>query len=134
MGDHQSDTKLPNTLWAGVRGKCPVCGKGDLFSGFLDVQEKCSECGTCFDAADSGDGPAVFIMLFVGSVVVGGALALEVLKQPPYWVHIVIWGPLAILLPLILLRPLKGWWIVNQYHRKAGEGRVSEKADTKPGE
>lgn len=122
----QNQKNKPNTFITGVRGRCPECGEGRLFSGFLQTREDCEVCGTSFDAEDAGDGPAVFIMLIVGFIVVGGALAVEILYKPPYWVHAVLWGPLAILLPLLILQPLKGWWIVNQYHRKAHEGKIDK--------
>lgn len=73
---------------------------------------------------DSGDGPAVFVILLAGFVVVGAALIVEVMYQPSYWVHALLWLPLGILLPLALLRPFKGILLCLQYHNKAEEGRL----------
>ncbi len=97
-----------------------------MFSGFLTVAPTCGICGLDFHFTDSGDGPAVFIILIVGFIVVGLALTVEVLWHWPYWLHAIVWGPLVIGLSLGLLRPLKGWFIGVQYRHKAQEGRLSE--------
>ncbi len=115
-----------SALRAGLLGRCPRCGKGRLFSGFLTTAPKCSHCGLNYEFADSGDGPAIFIMLIVGFVLVGGALAVEILYRPPYWVHAALWAPLAILLPLLLLRPFKATLIAQQYQKEAREGRSGQ--------
>jgi len=110
----------------GLRGQCPRCGKGPLFDGFLTLAKDCSACRLDYRFADAGDGPAVFIILVVGFLVVGGALVTEVRYQPPYWLHAAIWLPLILCLPLILLRPAKGLMTAIQYHHQAREGRLHE--------
>ena len=75
--------------------------------------------------AEAGDGPAVFVILITGFIVVGAALFVEMAYAPPYWLHALIWGPLAILLPLLLLRSFKGVLIALQYKHKAEEGRLA---------
>ncbi len=121
-----NEKPLPSTVRTGVLGRCPRCGEGKLFSGYLSLEKGCTECGLDYDFADSADGPAVFIMLIAGLIVGGGAMVTEVLYQPPYWLHAVIWLPLAIILPLLMLRPLKGWWVNNQFVRDAREGRHTD--------
>lgn len=111
---------------SGVRGRCPRCGKGRLFSGYLTVAPACEVCGLDYGFADSGDGPSVFVILLVGFVVVGLALAVEVMWHLPYWLHALIWIPLVLGLSFGMLRPLKGWFIGMQYRHKAEEGRLSE--------
>lgn len=108
----------------GMRGRCPRCGEGRLFTGFLTVAPRCPACGLDFSFADSGDGPAVFIMMIVGFVVVGLALVVEFTFHPPYWLHAILWIPLVLILALGLLRPLKGWLIAQQYRHRAEEGRI----------
>lgn len=108
----------------GARGRCPRCGEGHLFSGFLTVAPRCEVCGLDFAFSDSGDGPAVFIMMIVGFVVVGLALVVEFTFHPPYWLHALIWIPLILILSIGLLRPLKGLLIAQQYRHRAAEGRV----------
>ena len=72
-------------------------------------------------AADSGDGPAVFIVLVVGVLVCFSALFTEIAFHPPVWVHLVIWLPLATILVLALLRPFKGVMLALQFHHRASE-------------
>jgi uncharacterized protein (DUF983 family) len=112
---------LPNNI--GVKGRCPRCGEGRLFNGFLSVAPRCRACGLDFSFADSGDGPAVFIMMIVGFIVVGLALFVEFTFAPPVWVHALLWVPLVLGLALGLLRPLKGWLIAQQYRQRGAEAR-----------
>jgi uncharacterized protein (DUF983 family) len=116
----------PQPVSVGWRGRCPRCGEGRLFSGFLEVAPSCANCGLEFDFADSGDGPAVFIMMIVGFIVVGLALFVEFTFHPPYWVHAVIWVPLVLGLSIGLLRPLKGLMIAQQYKHRAELGKLDE--------
>jgi uncharacterized protein (DUF983 family) len=113
----------PPVLAASLLGRCPRCGKGRLFRGYLAVRETCTSCELDFSRFEAGDGPAVFAILIVGAIVAGGALLTEVAFQPPYWVHALIWGPALVILSLALLRPLKAALIVLQYKHKAEEGR-----------
>lgn len=108
---------------AGLLGRCPRCGKGRLFRGFLALGERCDDCGLDYSFADAGDGPAVFVILIVGFVVVGLALWTEVSASPPLWVHFLLWIPLTLVLALAALRIAKGLLIVLQYRNKAAEGR-----------
>jgi len=95
--------------------RCPRCGDGRLFSGFLEVAERCTACGLDLRAQDSGDGPAVFVVFILGFVIVGLAIFVEVVFAPPYWVHVVLWPPVVIGLSLLLLRPLKAALIASQF-------------------
>jgi uncharacterized protein (DUF983 family) len=108
---------------AGLRGRCPHCGKGALFSGFLKLQPRCAACGYDFAKVDSGDGPAVFVIIIVGFLIVFGALFTEVAYDPPVWVDLVIWLPLGAILCLGLLRPAKGLMVAAQIRNNAGEAR-----------
>jgi uncharacterized protein (DUF983 family) len=116
---------LASTLAAGFAGRCPACGRGKLFSGYLTLAPRCDVCGLDYSFAEAGDGPAVFVILITGFIVVGAALFVEMAYAPPYWLHALIWGPLAILLPLLLLRSFKGVLIALQYKHKAEEGRLA---------
>ena len=112
-------------LATGLKGKCPRCGRGDLFSGYLAVAERCRSCGLSFDFADAGDGAPWFVMLISGALAVAAALVLELNWMPPYWVHGVVALGFAVLLPLLLLRPVKGVLLCQQYRTRAEEGRFS---------
>jgi uncharacterized protein (DUF983 family) len=108
----------------GMAGRCPRCGQGKLFAGFLTVRPRCESCGLDFAFADSGDGPAFFIMSFVGILVVALALWVEFTYAPPIWLHLVIWFSLTAVLSLGLARPAKGLLIALQFHHRAEEGRI----------
>ena len=116
----------PQPISVGWHGRCPRCGEGRLFDGFLTLAPHCQNCGLEFDFADAGDGPAVFIMMIVGFVVVGLALVIEFSFNPPYWLMAVILVPLVLGLSIGLLRPLKGLMIAQQYRHKAELGRIAD--------
>ncbi|PSM18347.1 DUF983 domain-containing protein [Nitratireductor sp. StC3] len=116
-------------IGAGLKGRCPRCGEGRLFSGYLNVNENCGNCGLGFDFADAGDGPAVFVILIVGFLVVGLALWAEVSFGPPLWLHFLLWIPLAVVGSLVPLRLFKGVLINLQYANKAREGRLDHGED-----
>ncbi len=128
MNEHDH---MDTALWApvdpvkaGLSGRCPRCGEGRLFKGFLGVGERCGNCRLDYSFADAGDGPAVFVILIIGFVVVGLALWMEVSYNPPLWLHFMLWIPLTLVLSLVTLRALKGLLIVLQYRNKAAEGRL----------
>lgn len=110
-------------LRAGLTCRCPRCRQGRLFNGFLTVAPRCGTCDLDFGSADSGDGPAVFVVLILGIFVVGGALAVEMAFTPPLWLHMVVWLPVATAGALALLRPFKGVLIALQFHHQAGQDR-----------
>jgi uncharacterized protein (DUF983 family) len=110
------DTVSP--LKAGIACRCPRCGEGKLFAGFLDVAERCAVCDLDLTQQNSGDAPAVFIMLIVGFVVVGLALLLETTFAPPMWLHLLIWFPLILAASIGLLRPFKAIMIALQYKHR----------------
>ncbi len=108
-------------LSAGLRCRCPRCGQGALYSGLLTVREQCDQCQLDLRAQDSGDGPAVFAILFVGAAAVALALLVEILFTPPIWVHLLYQIPLVLGLSVAFLRPFKATLIALQFrHRTAG--------------
>ncbi|HVV80293.1 MAG TPA: DUF983 domain-containing protein [Pseudolabrys sp.] len=126
MNDRQM---LGQAVSRGLRGRCPQCGEGHLFSGFLTMRPRCDKCGLDYSFADAGDGPAIFVILIGGFIVVFAALITEVLYQPPFWLHAALWLPLILLVTLLPLRLLKGLLIDLQYHHKAQEGRMHFRND-----
>jgi uncharacterized protein (DUF983 family) len=123
-GDDAAPTYL-QTVWRGLSGRCPACGEGKMFKGFLTFADRCEVCGLDYSGADAGDGPAIFVMLITGFLIVGAALFVEVFYQPSYWIHAALWGPLAIILPIAMLRPLKGLLFALQHRHAAAEGRLA---------
>ena len=117
-----SDTEpRVSPILAGLASRCPRCGKGHLFKGYLRIADSCDVCGTELTDGDTADGPAVFVILIVGCLVVGGALVVEVAVMPPIWVHVVLWLPTTLAVSLGLLRPLKGVFYALHYRHIRGE-------------
>jgi uncharacterized protein (DUF983 family) len=118
---------------AGLRCRCPRCGQGRLFSGYVDLVKRCDVCGLDYRFADAGDGPAVFVILIAGFLVVGLAVVVEFVWRPPYWVHALLWTPAVLFVTLGMLRPLKGVLVALQFHHKAAEGRLDKSGRSKGG-
>ncbi len=113
----------PSILTAGLTCRCPRCGEGRLFAGFLKLAPCCNVCGLDYSATDAADGPAYFVMSIVGVIVVGLALWTEFTYEPPIWLHLSLWFPLTIILCLSLIRPAKAMLIALQHHHRAQEER-----------
>lgn len=109
---------------AAMGGRCPKCGEGKLFKGFVSLEDKCSNCGQSFAFADSGDGPAVFVILFAGFLIIALMFWVESTYAPPIWLHLVVFLPLTLIVCLGMLRPLKGLLIGLQFKNKAELGRL----------
>ncbi len=121
MPDPQPYYPRVSPLGAGLSCKCPRCGRGALFDGFLTVAPNCSQCGLDLTKSDSGDGPAVFLILILGAIFVPLALWVETAFGPPLWLHAILWTVAILGSALALLRPMKGVLIAYQYHLKASE-------------
>ena len=119
----------PSPYLTGLLCRCPRCGKGKLFDGFLTLKPDCESCGLDFTFADAGDGPAIFVIMIAGAIVVGAALITEVKYQPPYWVHAALWLPLILIVTLWPLRGLKSLLISLQYHHKASQAKLIPRID-----
>lgn len=120
------DQTTSSPVVTGLKGRCPRCGKGHMFQGFLAVRPRCEVCGLDLAFADAGDGPAFFVMSIVGIIVVALALWVEFTYEPRIWVHLVMWFSLTAVLSLAMVRPLKGVMVALQYHHKAEEGRLQK--------
>ena len=110
-----------HAIRAGLLCRCPNCGKGRLFSGFLKVVDTCAVCGFDFTRLNTGDGAAIFVMQIAGGIVVFSALFVEIAWSPPMWVHLVIFLPLVLILSLGLMRPGKGAMVALQVRNRAGQ-------------
>jgi uncharacterized protein (DUF983 family) len=109
----------------GLTCRCPRCGEGRLYAGFLKVAPRCEVCDLDLEFADSGDGPAVFVIFAVAPIVIVLAFITEALFHPAPWMHLVLWIPTILVLTLLFLRPFKATMIALQYQRQAGEGTSS---------
>ena len=99
---------LLTELGRGFRGRCPTCGEGTIFKGFLKIRRFCLCCGAPLGQVQADDLPPYFTMLAVGHIIIPGMLLLEQSKAPPIWLQMALWVPLTLVLTLGLLRPIKG--------------------------
>lgn len=115
-----------NPIAAGLACRCPNCGRGPLFEGFLKVRAVCAACGFDLGAAEAGDGPAVFIILAVGLPVAFLAVWSEMAFRLPIWLHLALWPGLATGLSVAALRPFKAVLVALQFHNRAREHRSDD--------
>jgi len=107
-------------------GLCPKCGARTLFDGTINFAPKCRACGLDFSQFNVGDGPAAFLTLIIGAVIVILALVVDSAFQPPWWVHMLLWIPLTAGLVIGGLRGCKAWLLIAEYRRSAGEGQIKK--------
>ncbi len=112
-----------STLKTGLASRCPRCGKGPLFRGFLTIRDQCPNCGLDYGFADPADGPAFFVMSGMGILIMAVFAVIEVLYRPPIAFHFLVTLPMFVVACLGTLRPTKGWLVSEQYVHKAEEAR-----------
>ena len=95
-------------FWRGLHRNCPRCGAHTLFSGYLSVEPRCTQCGLNFDEYRADDAPPYFTIIIVAHIIVSCMLLLEQLAAPPTWVHLIIWLPLTVILTGAFLPFIKG--------------------------
>ena len=99
----------------GLRMRCPACGEGKMFSGFLKVNEHCPHCGEELWHHRADDAPPYAVITIVGHIVVPLLLAVETALHPEMWVHMVLWLPLTLILSIAFLPPMKGALVALQW-------------------
>lgn len=104
-------------------GLCPRCGARTLFGGTLRFADHCSACGYDFTVFNLGDGPAAFLTLILGTVIVILAIWLELAVGPPWWVHVLLWVPITVVGVMASLRIAKAALVALEYRNQAREGR-----------
>lgn len=122
-------TDLPNAVVAGLRCRCPRCGKGRLFSGLLKIAERCEVCGLDLRKQDAGDGPAVFVIFFLGVIFMPLVFWVEFGLEPSWWVHILLWPLPVLAVAIALLRPMKGVLVAQQFRHHASDSGLVDYSD-----
>lgn len=112
-----------NLLQRSLKCRCPQCGEGALYRSRYSVvlRDECSVCGLDFTKNDSADGPAVFLIFILGTLLVPLAIWFEFAVAPPLWAHAVIWGIATLALTLGALKPLKSYIIALQFKHRRGD-------------
>lgn len=114
---------MDDAVRAAAKGCCPRCGRGPLYAGLLRFNARCTNCGLDIGAFNVGDGPAAFLTLVIGAVVVGLAMWVELSLEPAWWVHLLLWPPIVIVATIGSLRVAKGVLLALEYRHQAAEGR-----------
>ncbi|ALR19924.1 MULTISPECIES: DUF983 domain-containing protein [Sphingobium] len=128
QNDPPSALPMP-LLQAAAKGACPRCSASTIFAGPVRFASSCRQCGLDYEQFNVGDGPAAFLTLIVGAVIVTLALVLELKVHPPLWLHVLLWTPLIVLAVMGSLRLAKGALLILEYRNKAREGRIMDKSD-----
>lgn len=92
----------------------------------MKFQERCATCGLDYGRYNVGDGPAAFLTLIIGALLIVLALTLDSLLAPPLWVHILLWAPLTVVSVIYGLRVAKAALLASEHQRQAAEGRRVE--------
>jgi len=127
-------------VWRSMRRgatlRCPNCGEGRLYAGYLKVDPTCRACGEDLHHQRADDAPPYVVITIVAHVVVAALLAVEVAYQPPVWLHMAMWLPLTVILSLALLPPVKGALVGLQWalrmHGFGGEEESQSDGGLKP--
>lgn len=122
-GDDSISKGQPPVWRAALFGLCPECGASTLFDGPVRFQATCRACGLDYGRYNVGDGPAAFLTLIIGALLVVLALTLDAAVQPPLWVHVLLWVPLTAGAVVYGLRVAKGALLASEHQRQATEGR-----------
>jgi uncharacterized protein (DUF983 family) len=130
MDRPRSDSKgQPGLVPAALFGLCPRCGARTLFEGLARFSPKCRACGLDLAQFNVGDGPAAFLTMVIGALVVGLALWVQLAFEPPFWVHVVLWVPLTAAAVVWGLRAGKAALLAAEYQRDAKEAGGSDLRD-----
>ena len=114
------DTDTLKTGWA---CKCPKCREGNLFKSRFDLtlKDRCENCDLDLSKNDSADGPAVFLIFILGTLLVPLALIIDWVFHWPLWFHAIVWGALSLIITLGSLRPLKAYIIALQFKHRPND-------------
>lgn len=114
----------------GLKCRCPACGQGRLFNGFLTLAPRCEACGLDYSFADPADGPAFFVMMTMAIPAAAFGVWIELAYEPSAWVHLLTTLPFMLLSCIPPIRPFKGMLVASQYFHKAEEGRFAVPRET----
>lgn len=123
MSDGLDASPTPSLSLADFRNRCPRCGEGALFDGFLALRPRCDACDLDYSLADTGDGPAVFVIFLAGFVAVAAVFIVRFSWDGPVLLALIVGLVVAIAVSLAGLRPVKSALVALQYRNKAAEGR-----------
>lgn len=108
MVDKVNEDDVALAIRRGALGRCPKCGLGNLFLGFLTVRQNCPVCREGFAEYRAADGPAFLTITVVGILMIPTIGAFFLLFRPDPLAMAVTLSAVLILLSLFMLRVSKG--------------------------
>jgi len=111
----------PSLAQAALLGLCPDCGEKSLFASVSRFSDRCGKCGLDYESYNVGDGPAAFLTMGVGGIIIMLAIMFDIAVRPPFWVHVVIWIPVTVGITILSLRLAKGMLLITEHRRSARE-------------
>lgn len=104
-------------LARGLLLRCPVCGKGKLFSGPLKMNEQCPHCHFTFEREEGYFTSSMAINLVISELLVT-AFALPLAANPgvPILPVLLIGAPLALLLPVLFFPYSRSLWLATDHY------------------
>lgn len=109
------DRPVKPALLRGWRRRCPNCGAGSMFSGYLKVRDACPACGEDLHHQRADDGPAYLTILIVGHLLAPILLFTYTKWRPEPMVLAVGFTIGTVALSLYLLPRLKGAMVALQW-------------------
>lgn len=95
-------------FWRGLICRCPRCGKGSLFNGFLKQVDTCSVCGEALAHYNVGLILPFVVIMIVAHVIIFVMLELELSGGGSAGLYLSVLVPLSVIVPMLLIRPAKG--------------------------
>lgn len=112
------DRPLRPALALALRGRCPACGEGRMFSHFLKPSPCCDHCGASWDKSRADDCPAYIVILLLGHILVPLMIEVNSALAIPLGVQAALWPCLAVILALFMIQPAKAAVIAFQWSRR----------------
>ena len=109
------ERQVKQAMLRGALGRCPACGKGKLFNGYLNVNATCAHCGEDLHHQRADDGPAYLTILLVSHLGAPLLLAVYMMYRPSAMSMLLGFSLGAIVLSLLLLPRIKGGWVGLMY-------------------
>ena len=122
ISDECPELTLGKLILRGLRGLCPRCGRGQIFSSYLTLVDACPNCGLKLTGSDVGDGHVVPVIMMIGGLIIAMATVMELTWQLSLWLHAILWFPLAVILVTLTLPPIKGLFVAMQHRYRSTEG------------
>ena len=128
-----AERPLGRAIKRGMLNRCPACGSGKLFRGYLKPVDVCASCNENLSHQRADDLPPYIVITIVGHIIVAGLLLVEKLADWPMWLHMTVWPLLTIILSFALMQPVKGGVVGLQWAvRMHGFGGEPDRPERQP--